>query len=297
MIVACLCFALPALAQEVTVRHPEPGAVADPVAAIRAAFTGRFLGVERKDGREGTGHIVARELPGGFIGRDYWSEGRGRRLYAGHDVLWLGPGGEARHWWFGSRGDYAEAAGSWTPQQLVLTVRDDEGDPLRRYTYRLAPSAGVALAFRNDHAGRRGWEEFMSAEWHRAEVSLPPDFLPRPEQEKAGWRRDLIGSGGKSSDRIAGRRLFGEWLVLDGGGRHAVLSEGWLGRLRLWTWSGEGAGEWEGEREGRLLRFRPVGADSGGNAGWRLRVEPGEDGMGCRWREPDPRDGIHGPNR
>ncbi len=239
---------------------------------VRAAFTGSFLGVERKDGREGQGHIVASALPGGFIGRDYWSEGGGRRLYAGHDVLELLVDGSARHWWFGSRGDEAYAEGRWTAEQLALYVLDDDGDRIRRYTYDLvreaapaaegdAPAAEPPLAFRfrNDHADGDGWEFFMGTDWRRAAARLPADFQPDEDDARGSWRQHYVGDWTGASGRHRGRWLFGDWLVLDTPREHAVLSKSWLGKFRLRSWGDDGRFRLlEGKEKRDRLRLRPV---------------------------------------
>ncbi len=252
-----------------------PDAAPTPVDRIRAAMTGDFVGVERKDGREARGHICARALPGGFVARDYWSQAGERRVYAGHDVLELRADGGARHWWFGSRGDEAYAEGEWTPERLVLRVLDDDREVLRRYTYRLGVD-GLAFHFANDHADGEGWEPFMETDWRREEVALPDDFLPDPAGVK-GWRCSLVGAWESPAGPCRGRLLFDEWGVLELPDGHGVWSTGWFGSLELHWWDADGTHQrLEGEREDTVLRFRPAAEE---DAPWSRVWELGERGL------------------
>lgn len=258
--------AAPALQEPATEQPVVADAVvaATPLEEIRAAFTGGFLGLERKDGREGQGHILATELPGGFVGRDYWSVGGGRRLYAGHDVLQFTEDGVVRHWWFGSRGDQAYAEGTWTERGALLYVLDDDGDRLRRYTYSLQVAPPLAFHFQNDHADGEDWEPFMDTDWRRAAVAPPPDFQPDVEDAADSWRRHYVGEWDSLAGRHRGRWLFDEWLLLDTPDEHAVLAAGWFGKLRMRVWRKDGTtAELAGKRKDEVLRLRVAAEEDG----------------------------------
>ncbi len=242
---------------------PTPGAVltqeeprAANLAEIRARLSGDFLGAEHKDGRTGQGFLRARVVAGGFLARDYWSIGKGKRIYAGHDVLELQADGRARHWWFGSRGDFAYAEGSWTPARLQLLVLED-GTPVRRYTYAFAEAPPLAFRFLNEHARDQGWRAFMDTEWRRGTLDLPPDFLPDPEAcPRSSPFRPYVGILHGADGGHRGRFLFGEWLVCDTPHEHFVMAKGWFGRLRLRLWRADGRSfDLRGRQEGGELVF------------------------------------------
>lgn len=208
---------------------------------VRARLTGSFEAVERNDRGEATGHLIARASPGGFLARDYWSEADGRRIYAGHDVLELRDDGTASHWWFGSKGDFAEAHGDWDEEALVLVVRDEDGDAVRRYTYRF-DRPEFAFRFHNEHASGRGWKPFMEADWRRAEATLPADLRGTLRPGADGIFSHYSGRLLAGETESRGRVLFEEWLVLDQPSfGHGVMSTGWFGKVELWWWDADGS--------------------------------------------------------
>ncbi|KAA3612865.1 MAG: hypothetical protein DWQ01_03955 [Planctomycetota bacterium] len=236
------------------------------------SLVGDFVAVERHKKGEGRGHIRALRLPGDFIGRDYWSEARDRRVYAGTDVLQLQANGEARHWWFGSKGDRAEATGFWDDRQLVLVVRDGDGDPKRRYTYDFQANGTKAFHFQNDHYGRKGYSWFMDADYRRQKVQLPADFLPERDQGD-GVFEALAGEFHSSEHgRHLGRNLFdGEWLVLQTAMDHAVVSTGWFGKVTMWLWTEDGEfHRLDGKRRRRVLELK---SERDGRVQYRRRLE------------------------
>ena len=254
--------------------HAEDAAdLQDPAAALRHLLTGDFVAVERhrrRPGETGEGHIRAWEAPGGRIARLYWSEGGGRRIYAGTDVLEIGPDRRVRHWWFGSRGDEAYAEGTWEPEarRLVLVVRDGDGDPDRRYTYEFAAD-GRSFHFQNDHYGGGGYRYEMDADYRRAPLDLPADLRVRRLRGDDVLERYTGAFEGRPEGFSRGRLLFGDWLLLETEGGHAVAEERSLGRgLRLWWWrAGEPLARFHGREKGRSV----VWTEEGG-AG-RLRID------------------------
>lgn len=231
----------------------------DLAAEVRATLTGAFLGVERHPRGEGRGHIVADERFGRYVARDYWSIAEEKVVYAGHDVLEIAPGGAARHWWFGSRGDRAEASGTWTRERVILIVRDDAGRARRRYTYDLEPGDGLAFHFRNEHASSRGWEPYMDSSWRRGEPDPIPAFVV-PAQAPAGLAASYVGTLGGASGEHVGRYLFEEWIVFDTAREHGVLRPG-RGQVELWQWTSSGTPRlWRGKRDGDVILFQSPGA-------------------------------------
>lgn len=245
------------------------------------ALQGEFVAVEVHARGEARGHIRSRTLFDHFLIRDYWSQAEGQRIYAGTDVLQLLPTRKIKHWWFGSRGDYAYAEGVWTRSSVVLVVHNKQGHPLRRYRYwlpshkesPLADSTEYAFLFRNDHAKRRGWKEFISATYRRSQVTLPADFQFPERGGAEPLERAYVGRLSGTDGEHLGRVLFdGEWLQWRTEREAVILQRNWLASDRVWIWTDLGDfREFTAkiEENGLVLRDRSAPKSSA----WRRRDE------------------------